>query len=315
MLRIAPVPKTDPFGYYSAEGPGTFEGTLAAVLGVDGCVVTRAAFQHLWDGRSPDGLRKLGRTRRFRAWDVVAIDPKSLPIYEVLHPESTLDIEAARRTASRAMLALLEERCAWARRGAGGTKLEKAVGLLTSRFPHKLSRALQPASHTHHILWSLTQRLDSSWGALPGIRSTRAARNRNGRHGSGHRSALYLAKREAGEVYQAVLRAELERHGYRTRDREGFGFELVGVSDRLMRHFSRRRPELLAHAERLRAEHGDRVPEQKLLVWAARGSRAEKPKDLSLPTLEARWREEARALERGVKLAPPTPSRERGRDR
>lgn len=313
MLRIAPVRTSEPYAYYSAEGPGTFEGKLAAILGVRGRVVTQSAFQHLWDGRAPSGLKKLGRTRRFKAWDVVSIDPKSLPIYELLHPEKSLDIEAARRAASLAMLEFLEERCAFARRGAGGVRLEKARGLLACRFPHKLSRALQPALHAHHIVWSLTQRMDLSWGALPGIRSTRTARNKNGRYGSGHRSALYLAKREAGELYQSVLRCELEARGIPTRDRESFGFEVEGVSERLLRHFSRRRPELLACAERLRAEHGDRVPEQKLLVWAARSSRAEKPKDLSLPALEARWREEARALEREPQPKERDKQQERGR--
>lgn len=294
MVTVGSLRATDPFGYYSAEGPGNWLGTAALGLGLAGEPVSEGILRNLLAGLTPAGKRNLGRGRRFPGWDVVALDPKSLSIFELLRPERGPDLRDARREAAAALVRFLEERCAFARRGAQGKRLERGRGLLVAAFPHELTRALQPGSHTHLLVLNLVERMDGSYGAFPGIRSTRGARD--GGKGSGHRNPLYAAKMEAGELYRTVLRDALERRGIQTRDRSGFGFELEGVSDRLLEHFSKRRREVLVKAEELREECGEHVPNQRLLQWAARSSRAEKPRDISLEALRAAWRRDIREL-------------------
>src|SRR5262249_44819003 len=155
--------------------------------------------------------------------------------------------------------------------------LEKGEGLIFASFPHKVSRALQPQRHRHNVVFNLVLRKGGKWGTIAGIRSSRAARAANARHGSGHRNPLYESRTAAGHVYRAALRQALEERGIRTRDGASFGFEIADVPQGVIEHFSRRRREVLRAYRELRDAHGDRVPERKLLQWAAHSSRDDKP--------------------------------------
>ncbi len=175
---------------------------------------------------------------------------------------------------------------------------EKAQGLLFVVWLHLQSRSGQPNTHIHLNLLNFSLRKDSTIGSLPGIRSTAAQRG-NG-HGSGHRNPIYEHAKEVGEVLSNSVRQELHRRGYATRDREdGIGFEVEGVSQELIDHFSTRRREVLDAAAKLEQEHRHHdINSAKLSKWAARSSRAKKPNvPVPIEQLRERWRQEIRDIE------------------
>ena len=284
------------FRYLSLEATGVFKGTGTKSLGVYGAAVTLAAFLNLAKQRSPDGRRMLGRRRPFPGWHLLAIAPQSFDIYPLLYPESEYDFAMADREALEALILGIEDHCAWARRGAGGRRIERARGLIVPAWRHGSSRLLLLAPHWHLIVLNSVECFDGRWVALPGIRSTRKALATNRLFGSGYRNPLFARQKALGSLYRQALREALERRGYRTRDRADFGFELDGVSDDLLRHFGKRRAEVLAMRKTLRPRHAG-VHEQELLDWAARSSRQAKPKHIDLPRLRETWRAEALEIE------------------
>lgn len=292
------------FKYVSAEGPGHFRGTAARRLGVWGRQVTFAALLNLARQRSADGLERLGRKRPFLGHRFLLLEPKSTLILPLWRPDTEQPVAEARDAALDVLVRDIEATCGWTRRGAGGTRLEHGRGLLFCVWNHFLSRAGEPAPHIE-VLWLNTVWCqDDRWRAVAGIRSTRAAKAANARHASAHRSPLFAEQSRLGAVYRDAFRVELERRGLRTRNRADFGFELADVPERLIRHFSTRRREVLTRASELRGKHGERVPEHRLLQWAAHSSRAEKPSEIDLAATRERWLAEALRVEPELVQAP-----------
>jgi conjugative relaxase-like TrwC/TraI family protein len=294
---LSHIRKTTPFLYYSEHG--TVRGVVLGVLGTNlqlaGHSVPRRVYEALLRGFAPDGrklVRNAGRPSRFFGYDLVVSLPKTFDVYQILHPESAGNFAEALGAALDAMVTFLEVRCAWARRGPGGSVLEKALGLLIIAWLHATSRSGDPNTHLHLNIVNYSVRQDGTTGALPGIRSTRA--QSQGGHGSGHRSPFYEHAKEAGSEFSKALRHEITRMGYRTVDRaDGIGFELDGVSQDLVDHFSTRRQEVLDAIPSVALENAGRnVTPAKLSAWAARSSRGEKP-GTDLMELRRAWREEA----------------------
>ena len=102
----------------------------------------------------------------------------------------------------------------------------RGEGFVGAAYRHRLSRARDPQLHTHVVVGNLT-RADGRFTALDA-------------------RALYEHKSAAGAVYRAVLRAEVrERFGWVSWRQVGRGlFEIEGVPDGVLRHFSQRRVEI-----------------------------------------------------------------------
>jgi len=157
-------------------------------------------------------------------------------------------------------------------------------GCWRSGFDHRTSREGDPLLHTHLVIANRIQGPDGRWTAVDGRWTAVDGRD------------LYRHRLAADAVYRATYQRELVRtlgvewsaadvHGNR---------ELQGMSEELVRNFSKRTGQIDAELDRLTADGRERTP--RLVKWTVHATR--KPKEHEAPdTLYDRWR--AEAAERG----------------
>ena len=225
--------------YYTkpGEAPGEWVGELAAELGLAG-QVDPESYAAILEGRDPisgDQLltrpatkvytRPDGSQRRAEpvlGYDVRFAAPKSVSLlYALGDEEIRARLLAVYDDAVRQGLAHLEDRACLVQRGSGGTRIERGEGFVAMAFRHRMSRAGDPALHTHVLVSNLTRAAsDGRWLTLASPKG---------------RSPLWTHGKSAGVVFQAALRAgigrefgldfEPVRHGYA--DIRGFSREVI----------------------------------------------------------------------------------------
>jgi len=265
--------------YYAGRGeaPGLWRGNGADMLGLaGGQEVERGAFLALMEGRSPvDGsvLRQMGACSTVAAVDLTFSAPKSVSVLFATADDrvSGALVEAHERAVDQA-LAYLEGEACFARRGHGGAERLRGDGLIAASYRHRMSRAGDPQLHTHVVVANMT-RAEGKYTALDA-------------------HALYEHKSAAGALYRAVLRGEVrERLGWVSWRAAGRGlFEIDGIPEAVLRHFSQRRVEIEERATELAGV-------------AAGGLSRERMQGIALATRRAKtygvdgsnWREQARA--------------------
>jgi Ti-type conjugative transfer relaxase TraA len=190
------------------------------------------------------------------------------------------EVVAAHDVAVAAAVQYLEDEACVVRRGRAGVVRRQGAGLVSAAFRHRTSREADPNLHTHLVTANMTLGPDGRWSAL-------------------HTAAIYQHSRTAGFVYQAVLRHELARRvGVRFEaSAPGVG-EVVGISAKVRRAFSRRRIEI----EAAMAEHGVRSAHGAQV--ATLDSRPAKPEPVDEEILRRAWRR--RAAEVGFTGRIPT---------
>ena len=186
----------------------------------------------------------------------------------------------------------LERTAAYTRLGRDGVRQVEVRGLVAAAFEHRTSRAGDPDLHTHVAVSNKVQTLDGRWRALDG-------------------RVLFKATVAASERYNTRLEAELRaRLGLRFADRAPAGKaagrrpvrELVGIDERLLAGWSRRRAQIDAARAGLtvafEAEHGRPPTPGEAIELAQRATLDTRP-DKHQPQAEAaqrtRWRAEATA--------------------
>jgi conjugative relaxase-like TrwC/TraI family protein len=247
--------------YYAGRGesPGVWHGGGAAGLGLLG-VVADGDLGRLMRGVDPatqSQLRAVAAVRLVRVgqldaatgerrlverelrpvagFDLVFSAPKSVSLLHALGDERVrFETSQAHQAAWQAAFSYLEETACVTRRGRNGVVREWGAGFVASAFAHRTSRALDPHLHTHVIVANTAQSADGKWRALDGDLLLRT-----------HRLA-------AGSLYQAQLRYELTaRLGVDWQPAVKGMAEIRGVSDAVLRAFSTRRAQVVAHL----AEH------------------------------------------------------------
>jgi conjugative relaxase-like TrwC/TraI family protein len=235
--------------YYTkpGEAPGEWQGELAAKLGLSG-QIDKAAYAAILEGRDPQTGQELVHrpaTRSFTdsagrqqtkepvlAFDVRFAAPKSVSLIYALGDEDVRERTlGAYDRAVAAGVRYLEQEACFVQRGKGGARIEPGSGFAAMAFRHRMSRAGDPALHTHVLVANLTQSaIDGRWLSLAAPRG---------------RSALYQHAKAAGYVFQAQLRAELTRElGVQwTQTRNGYA-DVMGISRPAIEHFSQRRAEI-----------------------------------------------------------------------
>jgi conjugative relaxase-like TrwC/TraI family protein len=279
--------------YYEkpGEAPGEWLGELAAELGLQG-QIDRAAYAAILEGRDPENGDELvhrpptrtftdsqGRERTKEpvlAYDVRFAAPKSVSLLYALGDDQTrAKVLAAYDRAVAAGISYLEQQACFVQRGAGGKLIERGEGFCAMGFRHRMSRAGDPALHTHVVVPNLTRAAsDGRWLSLAAPMG---------------RSALYQHAKAAGYVFQAVLRAELMRElgvGW-TQTRNGYA-DIKGIERPVIEHFSVRRAEVqealaergvsgakaaevAAYRTREAKDYGV-DPDQRQFEWAARAA-------------------------------------------
>lgn len=266
--------------YYGGEGPGCWMGEGAKALGLTGHVHPEA-FENLFHGFSPDGMKRLvqnaGEGTYRPAFDLTLLPPKSVAIAWALgSPEVRKKIDLAIEGALKLTLDELNARCGYSRRGTAGEEEEK-VDLVISAWRHHTSRAEDPLPHFHCVIHNVCTRRDGTTGTIDAREIFR------------HKMAL-------GALFRCELAKQLEdRLGLvcvRKRAEDGRAlswFELYGISDKAIYEFSKRGADIrkvlseTGYASAIAAERA---------ALLTRNPKENTPLD----TLFDRWREEGKRL-------------------
>jgi conjugative relaxase-like TrwC/TraI family protein len=263
--------------YYSEKERivGEWRGRAAAQLGVAGHRIQGEdpAFLALFAGRTPAGEKLKQRESEIIGYDFQCSAQKSVSIMAVVGGDERL-IEAHRRAVREAFTEL--EGLAAMQTGQGSAKHRvTTANLCAAVFEHDSSRSLDPQLHTHCAVVNVT--LDQS-----------------GKRYALETHDMVKAIRYAGKVYQSALRREVTRCGYKTVETKNErgqveGFEIIGVSERVLSLFSQRRAEIEEAIEAWRQEHG-REPSTAEIHVLAKETRTAKLQEISTEEVRARQR-------------------------
>jgi conjugative relaxase-like TrwC/TraI family protein len=268
---------TDHEQYLSGHGesPGRWYGAGSRALGLQG-EASPAGFQAMFEGRDPNTGELLGRPHGRNAvpgFDLVLRPTKSVSIlYGLGDPTTGRAVLAAHHAGLAEAVAYLDEHLG-ARRGHGGVQHVPGQGLLAVGFDHRTSREGDPLLHTHLVIANRVQGPDGRWTAVDG-------------------RDLYRHRLAADAIYRATYQRELVRTlGVEWTAADTYGNrELQGVSEALVRRFSKRTGQIDAELDRLIEDGRERTP--RLVKWTVQATR--KPKQHETPdTLYDRWRKEA----------------------
>jgi conjugative relaxase-like TrwC/TraI family protein len=264
--------------YYLAghEAPGRWMGSAAAHLGLVG-VVEPEDLKAVLAGTDPRSGERLARWRSVAGFDLTLSAPKSVSLLWALgSAEVATAVVEAHDAAVAAAVDYLEDEACSVRRGRGGADQLGGAGFVSAAFRHRTSRANDPNLHTHLVTANMTLGADGRWSSLDG-------------------GDLYRHGRTAGFVYQSVLRHEVaERLGVAFGPTGPGVGEVVGVSERARRAFSRRR----VAVEATMGEHGSHSARGAQVAVLA--SRPTKNHTVGEEGLRRDWR--TRALDIGFTL-------------
>jgi conjugative relaxase-like TrwC/TraI family protein len=260
---------TDHEQYLSGHGesPGRWYG---ASLGLQG-EASPAGFQAMFEGRDPTTGELLGRPHgrnAVPAFDVVLRPTKSVSIlYGLGDPAISRAVLAAHHAGLAETVGYLDGHLG-ARRGHGGVQHVSGRGVLAVGFDHRTSREGDPLLHTHLVIANRVQGPDGRWTALDG-------------------RDLYRHRLAADTIYRATYQRELVRTlgvEWTAADTHG-NRELQGMSEVLIRGFSKRTDQIDLAVERLEAEGRERTP--RLVKWTVQATRKPKRHETRTPCTTA----------------------------
>ncbi len=277
---------------YYAEGErvlGHWQGRGAELLGLSGEVQSKdfEAIRQGLDPQTGEFLRQRQSADRIAAdgttqsrgrnlYDFTISAPKSVSILAELGGDHRL-VEAHERAVKEA-LGELESHAATRVRQAGANENRTTGNLVMAVYHHDTSRELDPLLHTHIVAGNLTyDGAEGRWKALQA-------------------SEIYERRAYLTEVYRNVLAREVRGLGYQIedrRDRKGqdAGFEIRGVSQDLMAHYSQRSQQRDQAIDEFAEKHG-RSPTDNEVAILVRESRADKLTEIS--TEEVKQHQKAR---------------------
>ena len=262
--------------YYTRDGGGTWWAAGNSIVR-HGSPVDKETFRDLCGGFDPRNGKALvrGAGERHRAgWDITFSTPKSFGILRAAGTaEQRALLESIQNDAvDQALQFIVDEGLVEVRLGAGGRVREAAAEILVAKFPHFTSREGDPACHVHSVLIS-------------------AARSANGKT-----KYLTVEPRKAyewqlvlGSAFRAALSERLAAIGFAARPAGRDQFEIAGIPEEMIEHFSKR-------ARQIKARTGPdaSAAEKEVAALATRRDKA------SVPTgaeLEKRWNKELAAFE------------------
>ena len=252
--------------------PGQWIGAGAERLGLT-AEVTREQFHAVCENQNPnDGERltqrsqKEGQRRVF--YDFTCSAPKSVSVLAVTLDDQRL-IEA-HEEAARLAFRELETFAATRIRKQGVENRDRVTGnLVAASFVHDSSRALDPQLHTHFTVFNATfDERERCWKALQA-------------------RGMYDAIRYGTAVYRNELAKRVQQIGYRIQPAK-HGFAIEGVSDGVLKQFSKRAQQRDAVVREMEEKLGRKLSNDEI-SHAVHQSRAKKVKSIS--TAEVRERQ------------------------
>ena len=280
--------------YYAAGEirPGQWIGAGAERLGLNN-TVTREQFHALCENKNPNDEKRLTQrqekaNKRRVFYDFTCSAPKSVSVLAVTMDDDRL--VSAHEEATRVAFRELETFAATRVRKRGNQRDRTTGNLVAAAFTHTSSRALDPLLHTHLTVFNATfDENERCWKALQA-------------------GGMYDAIRYGTAVYRNELAKRVQQIGYHIRPAK-HGFEIEGVSDELLKRFSKRSQEVKKTVEELEQKLGRKLSNNAIAL-AVHQSRAKKIKGIS--TAEVRERQlaqlqpdELQALQKLAKSVQP----------
>lgn len=207
-------------------------GEGARELGLSG-VIGKEDFARLLDGEV--GKQLLGRRvlnekgeseREHRPYmDVTFSAPKSVSL--LAEVAGMKELRQAHEESVKETLGYMERKLAGARVGAGkDVHFEKTGNLTVALFRHNTSRELDPQTHTHAVIMNATKAADGKWRSLTN-------------------DPIYDQQHTIGAIYTSTLARKVKELGMDIEVKDQYGnFEIKGVSDQALEHFSQRRTQI-----------------------------------------------------------------------
>jgi conjugative relaxase-like TrwC/TraI family protein len=268
--------------YYAAGEirPGQWIGAGAERLDLRGNV-TREQFCALCENHDPNDGRRLtqrqqkeGQRRVF--YDFTCSAPKSVSVLAVTLDDQRL-VQAHEEAAKIAFREL--EIFAGTRVRKWGSRMDRTTGnLVAAAFVHDSSRALDPQLHTHFTVFNATfDGQENRWKALEA-------------------RGMYDAIRYGTAVYRNELGKRLQQIGYQL-VRAEHGFEIGGVSDEILKRFSKRAEQRDAVVREMEEQLGRKLSNNEI-SHAVHQSRAKKIKGISTAEVRERQLSQLSAEER-----------------
>jgi conjugative relaxase-like TrwC/TraI family protein len=259
--------------YYAAGEirPGQWIGAGAERLGLKNAV-TREQFHALCENQNPETgerltQRQLKEGQRRVFYDFTCSAPKSVSVLAVTLADERL--VTAHAEATRIAFRELETFAATRVRKQGNQKDRITGNLAAAAFTHTSSRALDPQLHTHFTVFNATfDESERCWKALQA-------------------GGMYDAIRYGTAVYRNELAKRVQQIGYRIQPSK-HGFQIEGVSDEVLKRFSKRAEQRDAVVKELEQKLGRKLSNNAISL-AVHQSRAEKVKGIS--TTEVRERQ------------------------
>ena len=251
--------------YYAAGEirPGKWIGAGAERLGLNNAV-TRDQFHALCENKNPNDdkrltLRQEKTNQRRVFYDFTCSAPKSVSVLAVTMDDDRL--VSAHEEATRIAFRELETFAATRVRKQGNQRDRTTGNLVAAAFTHTSSRALDPLLHTHLTVFNATfDETEKCWKALQA-------------------GGMYDAIRYNTAVYRNELAKRVQSIGYRIRPAK-HGFEIEGVSDAVLKRFSKRSQQRDAVVQELEQKLGRKLSNNAIAL-AVHQSRAKKIKGIS----------------------------------
>jgi conjugative relaxase-like TrwC/TraI family protein len=227
-------------------------------------IVTREQFQALCKNRNPQKDERLTQRQqkenmRRVFYDFTCSAPKSVSVLAV-----TLDDErlvTAHEEATRIAFRELETFAATRVRKQDNQRDRTTGNLIAAAFTHTSSRTLDPLLHTHLTVFNATfDETEKRWKALQA-------------------GGMYDAIRYGTAVYRNELAKRVQQIGYHIRPAK-HGFEIEGVSDEVLKRFSKRSQQRDAAVRELEQKLGHKLSNN-AIAMAVHQSRAKKIKGIS----------------------------------
>jgi len=251
--------------YYAAGEirPGQWIGAGAERLGLNNAV-TRDQFHALCENQNPHDdkrltLRQEKTNQRRVFYDFTCSAPKSVSVLAVTMDDDRL--VSAHEEATRIAFRELETFAATRVRKQGNQRDRTTGNLVAATFTHTSSRALDPLLHTHLTVFNATfDETEKRWKALQA-------------------GGMYDAIRYGTAVYRNELAKRVQQIGYRIRPAK-HGFEIEGVSEAVLKRFSKRSQQRDAVVRELEQKLGRKLSNNAIAL-AVHQSRAKKIKGIS----------------------------------
>ncbi|MDD3055308.1 MAG: MobF family relaxase, partial [Aliarcobacter sp.] len=239
-------------------------------------------FERLANGIHPTEEKVLVDSSKRAGVDLTFSAPKSVSTLMELSKDKDeeLNIRDAHDRAVNETFKFIEENYSQTREQVDGVRNTINTGnLVIAKFQHDTSRELDPQLHTHGFVMNMTQKENGEWRAL-------------------HNDEFFKNKQLFGQIYRNQLASNLKDLGYQievTDARKGL-FEVKGVSDELLKEFSKRTEQVEAKIKELKEKYPN-MEDGKLKEMATLDSRKSKDKTLDRTQIRAENLKRAEAIQ------------------